>query len=286
MATTYQNYTNGRASTAEEVAAGNYSNNPYNNPSSDLYNPSGAPNAVQQSINAYMGAPLDQSWQGASSQPAPQPSQNLGFSGQGSTPAMQGYTQNPYLSNQVANMQTQSNDNWTRNLQPSIRSGAMAAGGFGGSRQGVVEANALKDQNSNLTNATANLYANDYNTAQGRNLSQYQTDLSYNLGLRGNDLGYANLDAGIAQNNTQNGINYANLGLNTYNAQQAGNTSATNAATTLQNTPYNNWQNFSQQANAAGGTGGTTTSNTAMPGNAALGALAGWNLGSGYGKTA
>ena len=69
------------------------------------------------------------------------------------------YQPNPYLQQQAQNLQTMSNDNFSRNIAPGLRSGAMVAGGFGGSRQGVVEANALKDQHANLTNATTNLFA-------------------------------------------------------------------------------------------------------------------------------
>ena len=98
-----------------------------------------------------------------------------------------GYQKNPYLDSMASNITNQVNDNWSRNIAPSIRSGAMQAGGFGGSRQGVVEANALKDINGGLTNSLTNLYGQDYQTSMGRNLQRYQGDQSYDLGLRNNE---------------------------------------------------------------------------------------------------
>ena len=40
----------------------------------------------------------------------------------------------------------------------------------------LVEANALKDVNSGLTNALTNMYGQDYQTSMGRNLQRYQGD--------------------------------------------------------------------------------------------------------------
>ena len=202
-----------------------------------------------------------------------------------------GYQKNPYLDSMASNITNQVNDNWSRNIAPSIRSGAMQAGGFGGSRQGVVEANALKDVNSGLTNSLTNLYGQDYQTSMGRNLQRYQGDQSrnlqryqgdqsYDLGLRNNDLGFSNLDFNINQGNVNNQLAGANLGMNTWGTQQQGNQAGITAGTNIQNTPYNNWSNFNTAANAVGnGLAGETTNKDAQ-GNPILGALGGWQLGS------
>ena len=208
---------------------------------------------------------------------------NLGFGGAPAVstgqPAGQsgwggyGYQKNPYLDSMASNITNQVTDNWNRNLAPSIRGGAMQAGGFGGSRQGVVEANALKDVNSGLTNALTNMYGQDYQTSMGRNLQRYQGDQSYDLGLRNNDLGFSNLDFQINQGNVNNQLAGANLGMNTWGTQQQGNQAGITAGTNIQNTPYNNWSNFNTAANAVGnGLAGETTNKDAQ-GNPIFGAL-------------
>ena len=156
----------------------------------------------------------------------------------------------------------------------------MQAGGFGGSRQGVVEANALKDVNSGLTNALTNMYGQDYQTSMGRNLQRYQGDQSYDLGLRNNDLGFSNLDFNINQGNVNNQLAGANLGMNTWGTQQQGNQAGITAGTNIQNTPYNNWSNFNTAANNVGQGLASNTTNQDAQGNPILGALGGWQLGS------
>lgn len=215
---------------------------------------------------------------------------NLGFGGAPAVstgqPAGQsgwggyGYQKNPYLDSMASNITNQVTDNWNRNLAPSIRGGAMQAGGFGGSRQGVVEANALKDVNSGLTNALTNMYGQDYQTSMGRNLQRYQGDQSYDLGLRNNDLGFSNLDFQINQGNVNNQLAGANLGMNTWGTQQQGNQAGITAGSNIQNTPYNNWSNFNTAANNVGQGLASNTTNQDAQGNPILGALGGWQLGS------
>lgn len=190
-----------------------------------------------------------------------------------------GYQKNPYLDSMASNITNQVNDNWNRNLAPTIRSGAIQNGSYGGSRQGVVEANALKDVNSGLTNALTNLYGQDYQTSMGRNLQRYQGDQSYDLGLRNNDLGFSNLDFQINQGNVNNQLAGANLGMNTWGTQQQGNQAGITAGTNIQNTPYNNWSNFNTAANNVGQGLASNTTNQDAQGNPILGALGGWQLG-------
>lgn len=216
---------------------------------------------------------------GASTQPAYGPTGgNLGIGApqQGSgMPAASGTSggvsgamsgQNPYLS-QMGDALTQTmTRNWQRNVQPQIASSAMATGGYGGSRQGVIEANSANDLNQGIGSALAGLYGNGYNTA-----------LNYDLGLRGNELGYANLDRSINNDNLNWQLQGANFGLGVYDRMQQGNQTGLNAATNIQNTPYNYWQNFSNQANSIGQGYGTQTQSTG--GNPLMGALGGAQLG-------
>jgi len=178
--------------------------------------------------------------------------QNLGIGGQG-------YTKNPYLDQMASGITSQMNDNWQRNQLPSIRSGAMAAGGFGGSRQGVVEANGLNDMNRSLGQNLTNLYGNDYNNAMGRNLQQQSINNSYDLGLRSSDLGFSNLDANIAQNNFGNQMQAANFGMGVYGMMNGMNQQGINSGTQMQNTPLDYQKYFTNSANATGGMGGTQT---------------------------
>lgn len=199
-----------------------------------------------------------------SSQPAPGALSTAGASTAG---------QNPYLQQMGNQMVGQMTDNFARRVMPSIASGAMAAGNFGGSRQGVVEANAMNDLNGQIGGALTNLYGNGFNTA-----------LNYDLGLRGNDLGFAGLDAQINQNNFNNRLQGANFGLGLWNQGMANNQTGINAGTNIQNTPMNYWSQFGNQYNSIGQGFGTTTGSASQQGNPLMGALGGAQLGSQIGN--
>lgn len=211
-------------------------------------------------------------------------------------PTLQPYQKNPYLDQMAAGITQQMTDNLQRNVLPGMRSGAMAAGGFGGSRQGVVEANALNDFNNSLGNNLTNLYGTDYTNQMNRNLQKYGMDQNYNLGLgnlglgymnsqqnydlglRNNDLNYATLDANIYNSNFNNQLNAANLGLNTYNTMQNSANNTLNTATNVYNTPMNYSNYFTNAYNQTAGQGGNTSQSAT--GNPLLGALGGAMLGS------
>ena len=176
--------------------------------------------------------------------------------------------QNPYLTQMGDTVVNQMTDNYNRNQLPAMRSGAVAAGGFGGSRQGVVEANGLNDLNRGIGQNLTNLYGQDWTNAQNRNLQQQSINNSYDLGLKSNDLGYANLDS----NNQQFGANY---GLNVLNAQNQWAQNGVQATTNMQNTPTNYNTMFNNNQNAIAGQGGTSTSTQNNQGNPWLGALGG-----------
>ena len=207
------------------------------------------------------------------------PALNLGMGQSG----QQGQS-NPYIGaygNAITNQVTQ---NLQRNVLPQIASSAMAAGGFGGSRQGVVEANALNDANQGLSNALAGAYSQDWNAQQGRNLSQYGMDQNYNLGLgnlglnaqnsvnnfytaqRGQDIQSAGLGAQLTQMGNQG---YLNQGQGIYNV---GNTE--------QQAPWNVVNNTNNVMSPWAGNTSTTSGSTSSNGAAGFmgGAVGGAQL--------
>lgn len=181
--------------------------------------------------------------------------------------------QNPYLA-QMGNVMTQQmTDNFNTRVAPQISSAAMAAGGYGGSRQGVMEANAMNDLQKNIGNGLTNLYGNGFNTA-----------LNYDLGLRGNDLGFAGLDAQINQNNFNNNLAGAQFGQGVWNQNMANNQTGINSGTSIQNTPMNYWSQFGNQYNSIGNGYGSTTESASQQGNPVMSALGGAQLGSQVGN--
>lgn len=194
-----------------------------------------------------------------------------GGSSQGSNGGTAGGGQNPYLAQMGQTLVDQMQENYTRNQAPMSRSGAMAVGGFGGSRQGVVEANGLNDLNRSMGQNLTNLYGTDWTNQQNRNLQNKSIDNSYDLGIRSNNLGFANLDS----NNQQFGANY---GLNVMNAQNNWANQGVQAANGIQNAPIDYARYFNGQANQTGGMGGTNTNTQTNQGNPYLGAMGGWQL--------
>lgn len=154
--------------------------------------------------------------------------------------------QNPYLSQMAQSIGSQISDNVQRNIMPNVRSGAQQAGGYGGSRQGVVEANVYNDANKSFSDAVTNLYSTDYNNQLNRQMQQYQTDSNfdvsqgqlalgnkqadntYNLGLSNLQLGRDTLGQNLNIANMQNDT--TRYGLDTNSATSRYNTD-TNAAT-------------------------------------------------------
>lgn len=107
--------------------------------------------------------------------------------------------------------QANATENLMENVLPSIRSGAIAAGQYGGSRQGVAEGNAIGDYSKALTNANLQLgmansanvtgaQANAYESGQNRALSAAQ-------GLSGQQYGVAQQEAAMRQAADQTNIN-------------------------------------------------------------------------------
>ena len=183
--------------------------------------------------------------------------------------------QNPYLKQMGDALTSTMTNNWQRNVQPQMASSAMATGGNGGSRQGVMEANSANDLNQGIGSALAGLYGNGYNTS-----------LQYDLGVKNNQLGfgnlglgYANLDRNINNDNNSWQLQGANFGLGVYDKLQQGNQAGIQSGTNIQNTPMNYWSQFGNQANSFGQGYGTTTGSTSQQGSPIMGALGGAQLG-------
>ena len=152
---------------------------------------------------------------------------------QGNTPGPANGGGNPYVDMQGGAIARRMNDNLTRNVLPQIDQGAMAAGQFGGSRQGVVQANALKDMNLGLGDSLSNLYGNDWTNQQNRNLSRYGMDQNFYTQQRGQDQSGAVVGANLydrgmqgqwspMQNASQVYSPYSGIGSSTQNQQQGG----------------------------------------------------------------
>lgn len=179
---------------------------------------------------------------------------------------------NPYLSQMADSIKSQVNDNLQRNIMPNISSGAQLVGGYGGSRQGVVEANALKDANQTLSNSLTNMYYGDYNNAMNRQLQKYGMDQSYNLGLGGLQLGNRNTDL----NAVQLGANLVNQSNQGYLNQGQG---IYNLGLTAQQAPWQTVNGMNSATQNYTGFGTTTSNNNGNAGAGFLGgAIAGGQL--------
>ena len=194
--------------------------------------------------------------------------------------------QNPYLQHMGDALVQQNTQNLQRNVLPRIGSAAMAAGGYGGSRQGVVESNAISDLNTANANGLASLYGGAYNTNLQYDLGRRNNDLgyfgaanSYNLGMGNLGLGYAGLDRQIANDNMSWGQQGYNNNMGLWNQQMNNNQIGLGAGQGIQNTPMNYWQQFGNQYNSIGQGYGTQTS-SGGGGNPIMGALGGAQLGS------
>jgi hypothetical protein len=161
-------------------------------------------------------------------------------------------------------------DNLQRNVMPQISSSAMSTGGFGGSRQGVVEANAMKDANTSISNALANMYGTDWTNSQNRALQQQSLDNSYSLGMGNLGLGYYNSDNNFY--NAQRGQDLQSAALGAQLTGQAnsgylsGGQGIYNVGSTYQNAPWSVVNNSTGAMSPwAGNTGSTSGSSSSSP---------------------
>lgn len=161
-----------------------------------------------------------------------------------------GTPNNPYLDRQADAITGMMTRNLNENVMPDIRSGAIAAGQYGGSRQGIAEGLAASRMNQDLAPALANLYGGAYENAQQRmagtatgineqaanfasqNAANTIGNQQFNTGIgfqnRDNDLRTQEYNTDVGFRNNANDLNTqqfnANLGLqnraNDLNTQQ------------------------------------------------------------------
>ena len=207
---------------------------------------------------------------------------------------------------------TRMSDNFNTQVLPGIDQGAVAAGQYGGSRQGIAQGLAMKGLSQSMGDTAANMYNNAYNTAQqnmygtannmaGLGLNNAQANANRDLTGQTTNAGN-NLQAGLtnAANQMQTQQFNANLGLqNNTQAMQLAQQQLANRAqglsllgqgNQLQDQNYSqqmslldapnqyNWNNMNKYASIVtpgAGIGGSSTSNQQTSTNPFAGALGG-----------
>jgi hypothetical protein len=162
---------------------------------------------------------------------------------------------NPYLEGMAGAITNRATNNLKQNILPGIGGNAMAAGGYGGSRQGIAEGNAIGQTNLGIADSLSNLYGN-----------AYQADQNFYTQQRGLD-----------QTGMQLGANLQQMGLQGQLAQGQG---LYNLGLTQQQAPWQATNNASNVFSQYSGLGGSTsqTEPGSRVGGALGGALAGAQL--------
>jgi hypothetical protein len=105
--------------------------------------------------------------------------------------------------NAFQDLQTDATRNLTENVLGNIRGGAIASGGYGGSRQGIAELGALRDFNTQMSRAAERFGQGNTDAAVAAQAGQYGQDqankLSAMMGLSGQQYGLASQQAQMAQ---------------------------------------------------------------------------------------
>jgi hypothetical protein len=154
--------------------------------------------AIQGAQGGVLGGAIQGAYQGPQGQNVPTPQNPQQAAQMVGNPYMQGMSapqyqapqsvQNPYLQQVGQGITQQLNQNLQRNLLPGIGRNAIAAGGFGGSRQGVAEGIAIGDTQNAIANNLASMYSSAYNTDTNAALNRYGTDTNFYTNQRGQDL--------------------------------------------------------------------------------------------------
>lgn len=135
---------------------------------------------------------------------------------------------NPYLQDQANAITQTATQNLNNNILPGLNAGAMQAGGYGGSRQGIAQGLAIGQTNQGITNSLAGLYGNAYegdqtrqnqaamnaaSLANQRAIAEMQNATTHELGL-------GNLALGNKQADNSYNLGLGNLGLGSTQANQ------------------------------------------------------------------
>lgn len=187
---------------------------------------------------------------------------------------------NPYLPQQAQSITNQVNQNLQQQQLPGINSGAIAAGGFGGSRQGIAQGLAIGQTNQALGNSLANLNFNAWNQDQQNNLQSRQIDNSYNLGLGNLGLGQMQANQNFYTNQRGQDLQQAGLGANLIqggnSGLQAGGQGIYNLGLTQQQAPLNALQAYANMLSPF--TGLNNSSSQTQPGASTVGSALGGAL--------
>lgn len=118
---------------------------------------------------------------------------------------LSGRPDNPYLDQTANSITGQLTRNMQQNILPQLRSNAIISGQYGGSRQGIAEANAISNLNQDLAPALTNMYSGAYENAQNRmaGAADSLNNQAYNTAFGNANLGLQNNQQAL-QTNTQN----------------------------------------------------------------------------------
>jgi hypothetical protein len=218
---------------------------------------------------------------------------------------LSGNVTNPYITNQANSIISDLTRNTNENVMPGINNDAVAAGQYGGSRQGIAQGLATSRLNQDTASALSNLYGNAYNSAQGlmsttaNNLANgalLNSTANANRSLSGDTTNAANqlsaqqYNAGLGLNNNeqamqqaQNNLKNSTVGLQDYGIADnlnAGNYNNTQGALNAYNTYNNsNLNQYSNIINALTNSTRQTNTNTQQGGGSSLGGILGSMLG-------
>lgn len=117
---------------------------------------------------------------------------------------------NPYLQDQAGQISRGLTQNLNENIMPGINSGAMLAGGFGGSRHGIAQGLGIGRTQQAIGDAQTNLYSTAYNTDQ--QIASQQAMQQAQLAAQERMFG--------AQNQTQRDLGFGGLSNQRYGMDQ------------------------------------------------------------------
>lgn len=210
---------------------------------------------------------------------------NAGLAAQNSQFNAGQYNQNQQFNTSAQNAVNAQNTAAANNMS---QFNAGAQNNFGLANQNALnqagQFGAASTNAASLYNAGAQNSLNQYNAGMQNQAGQFNAGATnnYNLGLRSSDLGFANLDANIAQNNFGNQLGMANFGLGLYNTLNNQTLAGINAGTNIQNTPLDYQKYFTNSANGVGSGYSTGTTSQTNQGNPLLGALGGAQIGNAW----
>ena len=178
------------------------------------------------------------------------------------SPGMLDVASNPYVQGMAGAMGNRMSEMLTENALPAIRTGSIAAGQLGGSRQALAERGAIKDTQQKYGDALAGLYGGAYQSGLGAvNQAQALAPAMASLGAYP-----AQLMSGVGQE--QRGYDQALIN------------AAREPWQFYEQQPYDVMDRYFAQATGAGGLGSTQISTQPGP-STAQSALGGASLGLG-----